>query len=121
VGGSYCLEANNAHGGRLNMSKHPKFDSLKMQLTSTLDRLNQHGVIASVYDVELALARAKEAKVSESLRGFFGGLTLEELSVARAVLDSMQPKPVSIEPEETLTKTPASLEATKKSNRLGKR
>ncbi len=83
-----------------------KFNHIKTMLTATLARLNTHGVIASVFDAAIALAKAREAKVAESLRGIFGTLTLEELAVAREVVDSFLPKRF-VPAEATLTQPPA--------------
>jgi len=69
-------------------------DTIRARIKGTLDRLNMHGVIASVSDVTIALHRIREEKVASAFRTLFVDLSLEEIVTAQAVLDEMFPKPV---------------------------
>ncbi len=76
---------------------------LRYQIEATLDRLNAHGVIASVSDAQLALARAREAKVRDSFASLFGTLGVADLVTAQRALDALQPKPVAAKPSPPAT------------------
>jgi len=69
-------------------------ETIRQRIKGTLDRLNMHGVIASVSDVTIALHRIREEKVASAFRTLFIDLSLEEIVVAQSVLDEMFPKPV---------------------------
>lgn len=85
--------------------------AIKAMITATLDRLNAHGVVASVSDATIALHKARDAKVAEAFRAIFGDMTLEKLATASAVLDEMFPRPkltVPVEmPAPSVTAPPA--------------
>lgn len=69
-------------------------ETIRQRIKGTLDRLNMHGVVASVSDVTTALNRVRDEKVASAFRTLFVDLSLEDIVTAKTVIDELAAKTV---------------------------